>query len=264
MTTGNVTVATTPELQLAIVAPEGTPPPTTRRTADGGVQFQNANYRITAGDAGEVLIENLRTGESYRVHGDPHVDVDGTHAFDFWGRTTFVLEDGTLVTLSTTVVLSPSLFEAGALGLTLTSRVDIASGEYAVAILGVDGDRIGDLEFFEGVNGVHGGNVLVENARGAGFVSIDGEGGIAVDQAYIDVTDVTRTGENLLMRWYGEIMNVFGSVATILVEGQLGPHRPEARREDDTHAPHPEPRYAPRPEPRAQTDIAFTFVRSAA
>lgn len=76
--------------------------PGTHRTADGKVQFENENYRITADDNNEVVIHNKATGENYRIWGDPHVEVDGRHAFDFWGRTTFVLDDGTRVTIATT------------------------------------------------------------------------------------------------------------------------------------------------------------------
>ena len=58
--------------------------PTTQRTGDGKVRFENENYRITAGDDNQVLIQNKDTGEQYRIWGDPHVEIDGKQAFDFW------------------------------------------------------------------------------------------------------------------------------------------------------------------------------------
>src|SRR3546814_17436153 len=63
------------------------------RTSDGKVQFENDNHRITADDNNEVTIFNKQTGESYRIWGDPHVEIDGKHAFDFWGNTTFALDE---------------------------------------------------------------------------------------------------------------------------------------------------------------------------
>jgi len=65
----------------------------------GKVQFENDNYRITMGDNNEVIIKNKNTGEEYKAWGDPHVNIDGKHAFDFWGTTTFSLDDGTKVTI---------------------------------------------------------------------------------------------------------------------------------------------------------------------
>src|SRR3546814_20986233 len=76
--------------------------PGTSRTSDGKVQFENDNYRITADDTNEVTIFNKQTGESYRIWSDPHVEIDGKHAFDFWGNTPFVLDDGTRVSIATT------------------------------------------------------------------------------------------------------------------------------------------------------------------
>ena len=49
----------------------------------------------------EMTIVNETTGETTRIWGDPHVDVDGKRAFDFWGTSTFVLENGTKITINT-------------------------------------------------------------------------------------------------------------------------------------------------------------------
>src|SRR3546814_7023368 len=53
--------------------------PSTSRTSDGKVQFENDDYRITADDNNEVTIFNKQTGESYRIWGDPHVEIAGKH-----------------------------------------------------------------------------------------------------------------------------------------------------------------------------------------
>src|SRR5687768_7833561 len=68
------------------------------RLQGGKVCFENDNYRITMGDDNTVSIFNKNTGESYLAWGDPHMNIDGQHAFDFWGTTTLALDDGTKVT----------------------------------------------------------------------------------------------------------------------------------------------------------------------
>lgn len=164
----------------------------TIRSNSGHVAFENQNYRIRVNDTGEVLITNKETSETYRIWGDPHVDIDGKRAFDFWGQTTFQLQDGTKVTIETTPWKG-----GGANGVaTISSKVTITDGDYAAVVTGVDDNRKGDLNFTE----YHGhgqmvdanvddGNVLYENMDGAGFITARGEG---VDQAYIDRTDLLK------------------------------------------------------------------------
>ena len=162
--------------------------------AEGGrVVFENDNYKIDAGDDNTVHIHNKKTGEDYLVHGDPHVNVDGQHSFDFWGTTTFNLDDGTKVSINTT--------DAGN-GMTLASKVTITNGDYGVQISGVDSKTRGDLSFNETkANGwlmaalVDDGNAIYENPVGKGFVAVDDRGHIrTVDQKYINETDLMKGG----------------------------------------------------------------------
>lgn len=214
--------------------------PTTGRTADGNVRFENDNYRITAGDDDQVLIENKATGEQYRIWGDPHVEVDGRQAFDFWGQTTFVLDDGTKVTIETTP------WAKGGNGATVASKVTITDGAYTAEISGVDTNTRGDLEFRE-FHGVHAtvhelatrdGNVLYENGSGAGFVALDRDGGfVGVDQAFINATDEIKQGGISFMQQYREAMHVFGSLVRIVFSGDLVAHEREADRPDILPAP---------------------------
>ena len=159
----------------------------------GKAVFENDNYRITAGDDNNVNITNKKTGENYNIWGDPHVDIDGKHAFDFWGTTTFKLEDGTKVTIETTPWNANN-------GATLASKVAITSGDYGVEISGVDTNKVGDLKIDEAkgwgstLDWTHDdGNVLQENPAGKGFLGIDAQGNIkAVDQNFINGTDLTK------------------------------------------------------------------------
>jgi hypothetical protein len=161
----------------------------------GAAVFENDNYRITAGDNNEVMIHNKNTGETYKAWGDPHMEIDGKQAFDFWGTTSFVLDDGTKVTIETTPWKNnPEM--------TLSSKVTITNGDYGVQITGVDTNTTGDLKIDEGKGwgnavdwAVPDGNVLYENTFGSGFVGIDGHGNVrSVDQNFINETDLKKGG----------------------------------------------------------------------
>jgi hypothetical protein len=157
----------------------------------GKAVFENDNYRITAGDDNTVNIYNKNNGETTHIWGDPHVNIDGKHEFDFWGTTTFALEDGTKVTIETVTAGN---------GMTLASEVNITNGDYGVQISGVDTNKRGDLKINEAagwgevLDWTHDdGNVLQENPAGKGYLAVDSNGQIQkVDQAYINKTDLQK------------------------------------------------------------------------
>jgi Domain of Unknown Function (DUF1521) len=159
----------------------------------GKVCFENDNYRITMGDDNTVNIHNKNTGETYQAWGDPHMNVDGEHAFDFWGTTTLSLDDGTKVTIETTPwANNPEM--------TLSSKVTITNGDYAVQVSGIDTNKVGDLTFEEGKGWggltdlmVADGNVLYENPFGKGFLGLAGGQIQKVDQNYINKTDLSKS-----------------------------------------------------------------------
>jgi hypothetical protein len=201
--------------------------PTTSRTADGKVQFENDNYRITADDNNEVVIHNKATGEHYRIWGDPHVEIDGKHAFDFWGQTTFVLDDGTRVTIATTP------WNEGHNGATVASQVTIldGGGQYGAHIEGVDSNTRGDLGFVDiDVAGGTGrltsnareGNVLQENENGRGFVAVDSEGKLrGVDQAFINATDEVKLQGSSMVAQLGSMFREFSGLLSVSFSGQF-------------------------------------------
>lgn len=201
--------------------------PSTSRTADGKVQFENDNYRITADDNNEVMIHNKATGENYRIWGDPHVEVDGKHAFDFWGQTTFVLDDGTRVTIATTP------WNEGHNGATVASQVTIldGGGQYGAHIEGVDSNTRGDLGFVDidvtGGTGrltsnVREGNVLQENENGRGFVAVNGEGKLrGVDQAFINATDEVKLQGSSMVAQLSSMFREFSGLLSISFSGQF-------------------------------------------
>ena len=186
-----IQTASSTSLTATSCVPDTNPTNASTSMQGGKAVFENDNYRITAGDTNEVRIFNKKTGEDYQIWGDPHVNIDGKHAFDFWGTTTFKLEDGTKVTIETTP------WNAGN-GMTVASTVNITNGDYGVQISGVDTNKVGDLKINEAagwgevLDWTHAdGNVLHENPAGAGFLGIDAQGNIQkVDQAYINKTDL--------------------------------------------------------------------------
>jgi hypothetical protein len=198
----------------------------------GQVQFENDNYRITADDNNTVTVFNKHTGESYQAWGDPHMNIDGQHMFDFWGTTTLQLEDGTKVTIETTPwVHNPEM--------TLSSKVTITSGDYGVQISGVDSNRTGDLKFDEAAHHGHlldavvsDGNVLHENPAGKGFVAMDSQGRLrAVDQQYINETDLKKGGA-LQAQW----ADAFGKFAALLAVSFVGGFIAGLKGEGDGHS----------------------------
>lgn len=137
----------------------------------------------------EITITNEETGETTRIWGDPHVDIDGKHAFDFWGTTTFTLENGTKITIETEEWgANPNAYVA--------SQVVITKGDQAIVVDGISQNQLGDLSVSMSGNGeiidalTRDGFVLDENASGAGWRSeLTGQVATQAD------LDITRPGE---------------------------------------------------------------------
>ena len=202
----------------SFATPASNPTHASTQMVGGRVQFENDSYRITAGDDNSVNIFNKKTGETYQVWGDPHVNVDGQHSFDFWGTTTFQLDDGTKVTINTTPWKNdPSQ--------TLSSKVTITNGDYGVQITGVDTNTQGDLAFEEAAGlgaladwAVADGNVLHENPNGRGFLGMDASGRLrAVDQQYINETDLAKGGAAMAQRAADAFRQMAGLLAISFV-----------------------------------------------
>jgi hypothetical protein len=198
--------------------PASNPTHASTQMVGGKVQFENDNYRITAGDDNSVNIFNKNTGETYHVWGDPHVNIDGKHTFDFWGTTTFQLDDGTKVTINTTPWKNdPSQ--------TLSSKVTITNGDYGVQITGVDTNTTGDLAFEEAAGlgqladwAVADGNTIHENPTGRGFLGMDARGQLrAVDQQYINETDLAKGGAAMAQRAADAFRQMAGLLAISFV-----------------------------------------------
>ncbi|MDF0489990.1 DUF1521 domain-containing protein [Sphingomonas sp. H39-1-10] len=86
----------------------------------------------------QMVIHDANTGETTKIWGDPHVEVNGEHKFDFWGTTTFTLGNGTKITINTEqYAANPSMYVANA--------VTITKGDQALQINGLSQNTLGDL-----------------------------------------------------------------------------------------------------------------------
>lgn len=116
----------------------------------------------------EMTIVNEKTGERTRIWGDPHVEIDGKQAYDFWGTTTFTLENGTKITINTEQFNgNPNMYVA--------SQVLITKGDNAIVVDGISQNKLGDLSVTMSNDGKkidadnRDGFTLHENATGAGW-----------------------------------------------------------------------------------------------
>ncbi|MBB5710889.1 DUF1521 domain-containing protein [Sphingomonas xinjiangensis] len=130
----------------------------------------------------QMRILNENTGQRTRVWGDPHVEVDGKHQFDFYGTTTFELDNGTKITINTEQGRgNPNVYYA--------SQVVVTKGENAVIIDGISEQQLGDLSVSVSANGY-----ALDAANRDGFtVHEDAAGwqtelGAKVTQAEADIT----------------------------------------------------------------------------
>jgi hypothetical protein len=165
----------------------------------------------------EIVIHNANTGETTKIWGDPHVDVDGKHAFDFWGTSTFELENGTKITIDTEQFASnPNMYVA--------SQLTITKGDQAIVVDGISQNQLGDLSVSMSNDGrrldaiTRDGFVLDENATGAGWRS-ELTGDIAT-QADLNLTRVGAAyGPGSQTPSLGEVAD---RLANFLILGAVG------------------------------------------
>lgn len=120
----------------------------------------------------EMTITNANTGETTRIWGDPHVDVNGQHVYDFWGTTTFTLDNGTKITINTEQGQgNPNVYFA--------SSVAITRGDQAIEVTGLSQQKLGDLEITMGDNGR-----ALDRANADGFVLHENDSGAGWRSAY--------------------------------------------------------------------------------
>lgn len=152
----------------------------------GTIDLGDGNHLELNENNSEITIYNDTTGERTRIWGDPHVEIDGNHAFDFWGTTTFTLENGTKLTINTEQWGgNPNAYVA--------SQVVITRGDQAIVVDGISQNSLGDLSITMGNNGraldaAHrDGYTLHENGAGSGWLT---EMGTQATQQHLNATRV--------------------------------------------------------------------------
>jgi Domain of Unknown Function (DUF1521) len=170
----------------------------TTRNGQGDAVYESDHYKITCNTRGEITILNKQSAETYFIWGDPHMDVDGVHSFDFKETSTLILADGTKVTIDTE--------PWGANGATVASRVTVTKDNYGVQMDGVSLNNLQDevtIAEFQN-NGywldkaIADGTLFFENNFGTGFLNlVQTSAGFSIDattQALVDQAEASEPG----------------------------------------------------------------------
>lgn len=121
----------------------------------------------------QLQIVNKSNGEITNIWGDPHIDwnKDGVTDADFYTKSTFVLEDGTKITIDTEKYsLDPTQY--------LSNNVLVTRGDRAIEIKGLSQNAVGDMTITQRDRGgrlldwqMTDGFVVRENSGGEGWIN---------------------------------------------------------------------------------------------
>jgi len=147
-------------------------------------------YRLEINEhSSQIKIINTNCNETTTIWGDPHVDWNGVAGDEgrFFGNTSFVLADGTKITVNT-VPWNAAKTEW------LAENVVITKGNQSMVIDGIAQNAKGDVKVYQGLNGqaldkfVDDGKLTVyENTNGIGWVTAKGGNQLATQ------TDFNKT-----------------------------------------------------------------------
>ncbi len=147
---------------------------TVNNPGNGKANIDLGNYELQLDEKNsQIKIINKNNGEVTNIWGDPHIDwnKDGKTDADFWGKTTFQLEDGTKITIDT----EPW---KGNKDMYVASEVTVTRGDHALQITGLSQNELGDLKVEYADRGgqaldwaVTDGFVVHENANGEGWIN---------------------------------------------------------------------------------------------
>ena len=127
-------------------------------------------YTMTINERSSEIVIKDAQGNTTQIWGDPHVNVNGQHVGDFYGTTTFELNNGTKITINT------ELWKGNA-NAYVASQVVVTRGSQALTIDGVSQNQLGDVKVTMGGNGyaldarTADGLMLNERADGKGWTS---------------------------------------------------------------------------------------------
>lgn len=194
---------------------------TVSNPGNGKANVDLGNYELQMDENNsEIKIVNKNNGEVTKIWGDPHIDwnKDGKNDADFWGKTTFQLEDGTKITIDTEKFKNnPNEY--------LASEVTVTRGDHAMKITGLSQNEKGDLKVEYADRGgqaldwaVTDGFVVKENANGEGW--LNASTGKLATQKDFDVTKPDAPKPYEFTQEFGQALGLY--LATGLMSGVFG------------------------------------------
>ncbi|MFD1712077.1 DUF1521 domain-containing protein [Ottowia sp. GY511] len=183
---------------------------TVKNPGNGKADVDLGNYTLQMDEKNsQIKIINKANGEVTNIWGDPHVDwnKDGKTDVDFWGKTTFQLEDGTKITIDTEkYAKNPNMYVA--------SEVTVTKGDNAMKITGLSQNELGDLKIETSDRGGQAldwattdGFTVKENANGEGWINPDT--GKLVTQKEMDITKPGTTKPYEFTQQFGQALGLY-------------------------------------------------------
>ena len=165
---------------------------TVKNPGNGTANIDLGKYELQLDEKNsQIKIVNKNNGEVTNIWGDPHIDwnKDGKTDANFWGKTTFQLEDGTKITIDTEPFKNnPNEY--------VSSEVTVTRGDHAMKITGLSQNDLGDLKVEYADRGGQAldwattdGFLVRENACGEGWINND-TGKLATQQDF----NITKPG----------------------------------------------------------------------
>ncbi|KSB89782.1 hypothetical protein AS593_01785 [Caulobacter vibrioides] len=168
-------------------------------------------YTLSINEASSEITVRDADGNATRIWGDPHVDYNGKHIGDFWGTTTFQLENGTKITINT----EKSPWN----DMTFAEQVVITRGDQALVVDGVSEVTKGDLSVSLSTDGR-----ALDAAHDDGFVIHENDASSTGWTSSITGGDVGQADFNLTkpgMEPVREALEAFNSSLGLMLTGWL-------------------------------------------
>ena len=194
---------------------------TVNNPGNGKADIDLGNYKLQLDEKNsQIKIVNKNNGEVTNIWGDPHIDwnKDGKTDANFWGKTTFQLEDGTKITIDTEPFKNnPNEY--------VSSEVTVTRGDHALKITGLSQNKLGDLQVEYADRGGQAldwattdGFVVRENPNGEGW--INASTGKLATQKDFDITKPNAQKPYEFTQQFGQALGLF--LMTGLLGGAFG------------------------------------------
>ena len=183
---------------------------TVNNPGNGKADIDLGNYKLQLDEKNsQIKIVNKNNGEVTNIWGDPHIDwnKDGKTDANFWGTTTFQLEDGTKITIDTEPFKNnPNEY--------VSSEVTVTRGDHALKITGLSQNQLGDLQVEYADRGgqlldwaTQDGFVVRENPNGEGWLNADT--GKLAGQKDFDITKPNAVKPYEFTQQFGQALGLF-------------------------------------------------------